>query len=337
MSSPPSDLGEFELIRRFFVRNQGTRRESGVILGIGDDAALLDLPKGTDLVAAVDTIVEGRHFPENADARSIGHRALAVNLSDIAAMGATPLWATLALTLPDVDPKWLSLFATGFLDLADAHGVALVGGDTTRGPLTVSVQILGHVPHGTALRRSGAQAGDLLAVSGTLGDAAAGLAMLKTSPPAAGRRDVEELIRRFDYAEPRVQLGLSARGIATAAMDLSDGLVGDLPKLAQASGLAARVGIERLPLSAAMRATVSAKQAIDWALAGGDDYELLLAVPAARLAELKAAADRLNLMLTTIGELCDGVGVTWSLNGKEFVPRVSGFDHFGRASTQITV
>jgi thiamine-monophosphate kinase len=337
MSSPPSDLGEFELIRRFFVRNQGTRRESGVILGIGDDAALLDLPKGTDLVAAVDTIVEGRHFPQDADARSIGHRALAVNLSDIAAMGATPLWATLALTMPNVDPKWLTRFATGFLDLADAHGVALVGGDTTRGPLTVSVQILGHVPHGTALCRSGAQAGDLLAVSGTLGDAAAGLAMLKTSPPSAGRRDVDELIRRFDYAEPRVQLGLSARGIATAAMDLSDGLVGDLPKLAQASGLAARVSVERLPLSAAMRATVSAKQALDWALAGGDDYELLLAVPAARFAELKAAADRLNLMLTTIGELCDGVGVSWSLNGKDFLPRVSGFDHFGRASMQITV
>jgi thiamine-monophosphate kinase len=337
MSSPPSDFGEFELIRRFFVRNEGTRRESGVILSIGDDAALLDLPKGADLVAAVDTIVAGRHFPEDADARSIGHRALAVNLSDIAAMGATPLWATLALTLPSVDPDWLSRFAAGFLDLADAHAVALVGGDTTRGPLTISVQILGHVPHGAALRRSGAQAGDLLAVSGTLGDAAAGLAMLRARSPSASRHDVDELIRRFDYAEPRVQLGLSARGIATAAMDLSDGLVGDLPKLAQASGLAAHVSVERLPLSAAMRAAVSAEQALDWALAGGDDYELLLAVPPTRFAELKAAADRLNLMLTAIGELCDGVGVTWSRKGKEFVPGVSGFDHFGRASTQITV
>jgi thiamine-monophosphate kinase len=337
MSSPPSDLGEFELIRRFFVRDEATRREQGVILGIGDDAALLDLPKGTDLVAAVDTIVAGRHFPEGADARSIGHRALAVNLSDIAAMGATPLWATLALTLPSVDPEWLTRFAAGFLDLADAHAVALVGGDTTRGPLTVSVQIMGCVPHGTALRRSGAQSGDLLAVSGTLGDAAAGLAMLKASSPGAGRRDVDELIRRFDYAEPRVQLGLSARGIASAAMDLSDGLIGDLPKLAHASGLAARVSVERLPLSAAMRAAVSADQALDWALAGGDDYELLLAVPPKRFAELKAAADGLNLMLTTIGELCDGVGMTWSRNGKEFVPGVSGFDHFGRASTEITV
>ncbi|HMH88539.1 MAG TPA: AIR synthase related protein, partial [Steroidobacteraceae bacterium] len=145
MSSPPSDFGEFDLIRRFFIRGENSRRESGVILGIGDDAALLDLPNGTDLVAAVDTIVAGRHFPEDADARSVGHRALAVNLSDIAAMGATPLWATLALTIPSVDPDWLGGFAAGFLDLADAHAVALVGGDTTHGPLTVSVQILGHV------------------------------------------------------------------------------------------------------------------------------------------------------------------------------------------------
>ena len=333
----PSDLGEFDVIRRFFVRDHKARKESGVILGIGDDAALLDLPHATDLVAAVDTIVAGRHFLEDADARSIGHRALAVNLSDLAAMGATPLWATLALTLPSVDHDWLARFAAGFLDLADAHAVALVGGDTTQGPLTVSVQILGSVAHGTALRRGGAQAGDLLAVSGTLGDAAAGLAFIKTPPPSAGRHEVDELIRRFDYAQPRVALGMSARGIATAAMDLSDGLVGDLPKLAQASGLAAHVCVERLPLSAAMRAAASSNQARDWALAGGDDYELLFAVPPQRFTELKAAADRLNLMLTTIGELRCGAGVTWSLNGTDFVPSVSGYDHFGRAWTQITV
>jgi len=328
MGLAPFDLGEFELIRRFFVREPGVRRESGVILGIGDDAALLDLPEGTDLVAAVDTIVAGRHFPEGTRARSIGHRALAVNLSDIAAMGATPLWATLALTIPAVDCGWLEEFAAGFLDLADAHAVALVGGDTTRGPLTVSVQVLGSVPRGTALRRSGARAGDLLVVSGTLGDAAAGLAFLKAAAPSASSRDVDTLIRRFDYAQPRVQLGLSARGIATAAMDLSDGLVGDLPKLTQASGLAAHVSVEQLPLSTAMRAAVNSSQAIDWALAGGDDYELLFAVPPKRFAELKAEADRLNLLLTAIGELRGGAGVTWSLNGEDFVPEVSGYDHF---------
>src|ERR1700730_14929155 len=160
MSFVPSHLGEFALIQRFFVRDTGSK--SGVILGIGDDAALLNLPEGSDLVPAVDTIVAGRHFLEGTDARSIGHRALAVNLSDIAAMGATPLWATLALTLPGADPDWLVKFAAGCLRAADVYGVVLVGGDTTQGPLTVSVQILGHVPHGTALRRSGAQAGDLL-------------------------------------------------------------------------------------------------------------------------------------------------------------------------------
>ena len=174
---PSSDLGEFELIDRFFLRGDAVRRaKSGVILGIGDDAALIELPEGTDLVAAVDTIVVGRHFLDSSDARSVGHRALAVNLSDLAAMGATPAWATLALTLPSADPDWLQGFSDGFLDLADANAVVLVGGDTTRGPLTVSVQILGHVPHGTALRRSGARAGDVLAVSGTLGDAEIGRA-----------------------------------------------------------------------------------------------------------------------------------------------------------------
>jgi thiamine-monophosphate kinase len=331
------DLGEFELIRRFFVRGDCARRHPGVLLGIGDDAALLDLPNGEDLAVAVDTIVAGRHFPEAADARSIGHRALAVNLSDMAAMGAMPAWATLALTMPRADSEWLEKFAAGFWDLADAHSVALVGGDTTRGPLTVSVQILGSVPHGSALRRGGGEAGNILAVSGTLGDAAAGLALRQASPAGKPSPEAELLIQRFDYPTPRVQLGQAARGIASAAMDLSDGLIGDLPKLAQASGLAAHVCIEALPLSAALRKSVSLGQARDWALAGGDDYELLFAVPANRFSELQGAAKRLNLTLTPIGELHAGAGVTWSLNGEKFAPAVSGFEHFGRASTQITV
>jgi thiamine-monophosphate kinase len=336
MSLPPSGLGEFELIRRFFTRDGRAKLGPGVILGVGDDAALLEMPKDSDLVAAVDTIVAGRHFLEGAAARSIGHRALAVNLSDIAAMGATPLWATLALTLPGVDADWLEEFAAGFFELADAHGVTLVGGDTTGGPLTVSVQILGHIASGTALRRSGAQAGDVLVVSGTLGDAAAGLNLLKTGG-LANSREAQELIRRFDFPEPRVALGQCACGIATAAMDLSDGLIGDLPKLAQASGLAAHVSVERLPLSSAMRTAVSPNQALEWALAGGEDFELLLAVPPRRLNELQSAANRLNLMLTPIGELRTGAGVTWSLDGEDFVPNLSGYDHFAQASTQITV
>jgi thiamine-monophosphate kinase len=333
-----SDIGEFELISRFFSRRGvPIRTASGVVLGIGDDAAVLEVPAGAQLVVAVDTIVAGRHFLDGSDARAIGHRALAVNLSDLAAMGASPKWATLALTLPAADAAWLERFSSGLLDLADANGIALVGGDTTRGPLTVSVQIMGHVPKGTALCRSGARPGDLLVVSGTLGDAGAGLAIL-TAPGAAQRSsEADFLVRRFDYPIPRVQLGLVARGVANAAMDISDGLSGDLPKLAQASGVAAHVDVERLPLSAAMRAVAGEEQSRDWALSAGDDYELLLAVPRERYAALKLQADRLNLTLTVIGELRDGTGVTWSLNGKDFVPKASGYDHFGRATTQITV
>jgi thiamine-monophosphate kinase len=338
MSARHPDLGEFELIRRFFLRPDAARdARSGVILGIGDDAAILTLPPDTELVAAVDTIVAGRHFPEGTDAHSIGHRALAVNLSDMAAMGATPAWATLSLTMPGADAEWLERFSSGLWELAEANGVVLVGGDTTRGPLTSSVQILGHVPRGSALRRSGAHAGDLLVVTGTLGDAGAGLAFVTTLSATEPSAAVRELIRRFDYPAPRVKFGVAARGIATAAMDLSDGLVGDLAKLAQASNVAAHVEIERLPLSGALRAAAAPEQARDWALAAGDDYELLLAVPASRFDELKTAAARLNLTLTSIGELRAGSGVTWSLNGKDFRPGSSGFDHFGRASTQITV
>ena len=326
MGAQTANSGEFDLIRRFFLRPHSV--QSGVILGIGDDAAVLTLPAGAQLVAAVDTIVAGRHFPPGTDARSIGHRALAVNLSDLAAMGATPAWATLALTIPSVDPEWLERFSAGLLDLAEAHGVALVGGDTTRGPLTVSVQILGHVPRGTALRRSGARAGDSLAVTGTLGDGGAGLAFVTTPPQEDVRAAALELIRRFDYPTPRVRFGIAARGIATAAMDLSDGLVADLPKLALASGVAAHVEVERLPLSDAMRAAVPGAQARDWALGAGDDYELLLAVPPERYAELAAAADRLNLRLSTIGEVRAGGAVTWSLNGRDFLPGVHGWDHF---------
>lgn len=328
-------MDEFELIGRYFARAGAQRAD--VELGVGDDAALLRVPEGTELVAAVDTLVEGRHFPPGADARSIGHRALAVNLSDIAAMGAVPAWATLALTLPRADAEWLDGFARGFGELAFAHGVSLVGGDTTAGPLTISVQILGHVPRGSALRRAGGKAGDLLAVTGTLGDAGAGLALatgaLETKDSAAAR----ELELRFEYPIPRVDFGVAARGIASAAMDLSDGLVGDLPKLAAACGLGAAIEVDKLPMSRALRRVSDPKQSLAWALGAGDDYEILVAVPPERFGALAARADQLNLRLTPIGELSRGNAVTWTLRGAEFVPTVSGFDHFRRASTQITV
>ena len=326
-----SSLGEFDVIARYFsgidrVRGGAQAPRADVVLGIGDDAALLSVPADCELVAAVDTLVAGRHFPEGSAARSIGHRALAVNLSDLAAMGATPRWATLALTLPGVQTRWLEDFATGFRELAEAHDVALVGGDTTAGPLTLSVQILGTVARGTALRRTGARLGDVLMVTGTLGDAGGGLACVLAGE--AGADPAQHLVRRFEYPTPRVDFGSAARGIATAAMDLSDGLTGDLPKLAAASGVGARVHVERLPLSAALRNFASPRQAHDWALAAGDDYELLLSVPRERLAELAALAAGMSVQLTAIGEIRPGNAVEYLLDGHEFAAPPPGYDHF---------
>jgi len=328
-SSGKPSLGEFELIDRYFARRaNGPAPRGDVIVGIGDDAAVLRVPPNADLVAAVDTLVEGRHFPAGSDPRSIGHRSLAVNLSDLAAMGATPAWATLALTIPAADAEWLEGFSSGLLRLAADHDVTLVGGDMTAGPLTVSVQILGFVDRGGALRRGGAAAGDLLAVTGTLGDAGAGLALRMGRMSTANRAAADELIRRFEYPAPRVAFGATARGVASAAIDISDGLAGDLPKLAAASGLAAAVDVAKLPLSAAMRSVVPESEAREFALAAGDDYELLLAVPPERFDELAAAAHQLNLTLTAIGELRPGNGVMWSMHGVFYAPAVRGYDHF---------
>ncbi len=320
-------MNEFDLIERYFSRPLHSLR-ADVALGVGDDAALLCVPPDTELVAAVDTLVAGRHFPQECAARSIGHRALAVNLSDLAAMGATPRWATLALTLPRADAAWLEGFSGGFMDLADAHGVALVGGDTTAGPLTISVQILGLVAAGTALRRDGARPGDLLAVTGSLGDSGAGLALATGRLDASDRAAAAAVIERFDYPTPRVEFGAAARGLASAAMDLSDGLVGDLPKLARASGLAAHVDAGLLPLSPALTSLVSLPQAREWALAAGDDYELLLALAPQHRDELAGTARRLDLNFAVIGELRPGSGVHWTLGGKSFAAPAHGYDHF---------
>ena len=319
-------MDEFELIRRYFSGLGAARPD--VLLGVGDDAALLQVPAYAELVASVDTMVASRHFPEGSDAQSIGHRAMAVNLSDLAAMGARPAWAMLSLTLPSADSDWLDRFARGFGDIARAHDVALVGGDTTQGPLTVSVQIMGHVPRGIALRRGGGRDGDLLAVTGTIGDAGAGLAVAMGTLETDDAASASELRRRFEYPTPRVEFGIAARGLASAAMDLSDGLAGDLPKLAAASGVGAQVDVDRLPLSRALKSAASAERARDLALGAGDDYELLMAVPPGRFDALAAAAGELNLTLTPIGELRRGNGVQWTLKGTQYVPVVEGYSHF---------
>lgn len=319
-------LGEFALIERFF-RARGAPR-ADVVLGVGDDGALLRPPPGADLVAVSDTLVEGVHFPVGSDPRSIGHRALAVNLSDIAAMGGEPCWALLSLTLPAVDEAWLEAFADGFAELARGHAVTLVGGDTTRGPLTLGVQVLGIVPAGQGLRRSGARPGDVLFVSGTPGAAAAGLASLMGhdapvgATAAAAVAAMPEHLRRscearFLFPEPRVALGQALRPLASACIDVSDGLVGDLGKLAAASGCGAVLDLETLP-------TVLPRICV---LHGGDDYELLFTVPPERV----ATADALPGVLR-IGAMRAGAGVVLREGGLETDAGTAqggaGFDHF---------
>src|SRR5579864_7063988 len=277
-------LSETELISRFF-RSCGAQRRD-VALGVGDDAALLECPPGMQLVATTDTVVAGVHFPLNVPASAIGHRALAVNLSDLAAMGARPAWALLALTLPQADEHWLEEFAAGLGWLARAHEVALVGGDTTRGPLCISVQLLGHVPAGQALSRAGGRAGDLVFVSGTPGDAAAGLRLEQgtLSAPAEASPYLRE---RFLLPSPRVALGEGLRGYASACIDVSDGLLGDAAKLAQSSNCGASIELERVPLSELLVSTVGEDRSRELALTGGDDYELCFSVPPAKLEKLQ--------------------------------------------------
>jgi len=315
-------LGEFELIARYFSRPVARR---DVLVGVGDDAALLEVPAGQALAAATDTLVEGRHFLPDAPPESVGHQALAVNLSDLAAMGAEPAWALLALSLPEPDTHWLEGFARGFHALADRAGLTLVGGDTVRGPRVVTVQVLGFVPAGLALRRDGARPGDVLYASGSLGDAAAGLQLLRD-----GRRaDTDSsLVRRYRFAEPRLALGMALRGVASAAIDVSDGLLGDLGKLCDASGVGAILELEQLPLSRALLASFDATQAERFALGGGDDYELAFAVPRGAVSEMETSLATIG-RITRIGEIVTGHGVRCQRAGQTVEPEIAGYDHFG--------
>ena len=320
-------LGEFDLIAKYFTHRSA---RMDVLLGVGDDAALLAVPPGRALVAATDTLVEGRHFLTGTPARSIGHNALAVNLSDLAAMGAEPAWALLSLSLPSPDERWLEEFSGGLLALADSYDVALVGGDTVRGPLVVTVEMLGFVEPGRALRRSGARPGDLLYVSGWPGESAAGLAVLRRS----GRFEetADPLVRRHLYAEPRVELGRALGGLASAAMDVSDGLLGDLRKLCAASGVGATLELDALPLSAALRARCTPHERERYVLSGGDDYELLFTVPPGAESRIdtldREAATAGGPRLTRIGRIEPGHVVRCTRGGRAVEVAEAGFDHF---------
>jgi thiamine-monophosphate kinase len=318
-------LSEFALIDRFF-RNAGVVRED-VRLGVGDDAALLQCPPGMQLVAAMDTLVEGVHFPRGSPAASIGHRVLAVNLSDLAAMGARPAWALLALTLPRLDEQWLKEFTAAFTALARSSDVALVGGDTTSGPLSVTIQIMGHVAESTALLRSGGRPGDRVFVSGTPGDAAAGLA-IEQSKLTAPDEAAEYLRKRFLYPSPRLALGDRLRSYATACIDVSDGLLGDAGKLAGASGCGVEIAFDDVPVSAALVSAVGEQRARELALTGGDDYELCFAVPASQVERLRHNLPADQWGYCCIGTLREESGTVVTRNGNVIELSHSGYDHF---------
>lgn len=321
-------LSEFDLIDRFF-RGCGARRID-VRVGVGDDAAILECPAGAELVAAVDSLVDGVHFPHGSPPASVGHRALAVNLSDLAAMGARPAWALLALTLPRADETWLSEFAAGMAALARAHEVALVGGDTTSGPLCISVQVLGHVPRSSALLRSGGKPGDALFVSGTPGDAAAGLAIEQGRLSAAGET-AAYLRERFLYPAPRLALGECLRRYASACIDVSDGLLGDAAKLARASGCGVEIMHGDIRVSEALLRAVGEERARELALTGGDDYELCFSVRPAHVARLLAELPPERWGYTRIGMLRETPGADVLRDGAVMSLSHSGYDHFGAA------
>jgi len=313
-------MSEFGLIRRHF-----TRAAPGALLGVGDDAALLQVAPGNVLAVSTDMLVSGTHFFPDADPFLLGHKTLAVNLSDMAAMGARPRWATLAISLPEQNDAWLDRFSAGFFALAQQHEVDLVGGDTTRGALTLSVTILGEVEYGQALRRDAARAGDDIWVSGELGDAALALAHLQGKVTLSAE-DYAVCAGRLHQPQPRVALGLALRGIARSAIDISDGLLADLGHVLEASGVGAVLDIDALPVSALLRR----QRQTGLALNGGDDYELCFTAAPGRRGDIARVATRLDLSLTRIGQVeAAPPGRLRDRHGTDITLEERGYDHFG--------
>ncbi len=317
-------MSEAQVIEQ--LKSAGVARDD-VGVGIGDDAAVIEMPAGRSLVSCVDALVANVHFPESVAAYDVGWRSLAVNLSDFAAMGAEPCWATLVLSLPQADVEWVSEFARGFSAIARQHNVALVGGDTVRGPISIAVQLMGLAPRPRSLLRSGARAGDDVWVSGFLGDAAAGLKVIE------GNLSVEEsaaayLAGRFLNPTARVELGQGLVTVASAAIDVSDGLYVDAGRLALASGVGIRIEMERVPVSAALRASLDEPVRHNLTATGGDDYELLFTAAPSHRAGIAALAESLNMSCTRIGSALDGQTVTCVLESESWMPSDTSFDHF---------
>lgn len=307
-------LGEFSLIDKFFKKT--TLKNAETRLGIGDDCALLSIPSGYELAITTDTMVENVHFFPNANPAQLGHKLLAVNLSDLAAMGAKPLAVTLALTLPKVDENWLHEFSTGFLNLAQQHRVDLIGGDTTKGALTLTVQAMGLVPAGKALKRSNAQVGDLVFMSGFLGDAGLGLKIMQGQ-----KFNAENTLARFHQPKPRIETGLALRDVANACIDISDGLVSDLGHILKQSGVGATVEFEKLPLSNEVKNYI--QQTGDWQmpLISGDDYELCFTVSPQN-------AHRIPENCTHIGFIDSQAGLRLKKDGQIQTITAKGYEHF---------
>ena len=314
-------MDEFALIRQYFASL--TKPAADVALGIGDDCALLQLPAGEVLAVSTDTLVSGRHFPVDTAPYDIGWKSLAVNLSDLAAMGAQARWFTLALTLPDADQSWIAEFARGLSDLSAESSISLVGGDTTRGPLSITITVMGSVPVSSALKRNGARVDDVVCVTGTLGDAALALRVLNQPDLSS------ELRARLDRPTPRLAAGLALRDVASAAIDLSDGLAGDLAHVLQASNAGAEIYSQRLPSSLAFKQRVSPDDSLELQVQGGDDYELCFCIAPEKFDEAVARLAVIDVPLTLIGRITLEPGLRFlDANGATIPLEPNGYRHF---------
>jgi thiamine-monophosphate kinase len=320
-------LSEFDIIKEFFA-NQQVNTDM-VPVGIGDDAAVINTSSDEQLLISVDTLNIGVHFPQQTSAFDIGYKALAVNLSDIAAMGGVPKWFTLAMSLPEANHEWLEAFTKGLSSLATQYQLSLVGGDTTRGPLSITIQIAGTVPTGQSLQRRGARVDDDIYVTGTLGDAAAALTICQHKLTADAKTS-QRLLQRLNQPVPRVNIGVALRGIATSCIDISDGLAADLGHILEASGVGAELSIAALPRSSAIAALLCDEaQLQDWMLYGGDDYELCFTAPASHYDRIMALSESAHCPITRIGKIIREPGL-FCLDDAEHQPVViRGYDHFG--------
>ncbi len=319
-------LSEFGLIRKYFKRALKGRKH--VSVGIGDDCALTDVPKGQLLAITVDTLVKGIHFLPSTRPEDLASKAIAVNLSDLAAMGAEPAWMTLALTIPDTDEEWLSVFNKSLFKYADFYGIQLIGGDTTRGPLTITIQAMGFVPPKAAPLRSGAKAGDVIFITGTIGDAGMGLSIITGEHKPENEESAHFLTQRYNKPTPRVALGLGIRKIASSAIDLSDGLAGDLSHILDASNVGAVIELESLPLSEALLSECDSETAVKYALSSGDDYELCFTVPEDNIEKLEKALKSTGCVYKQVGRITGGRGITYTREGNKVELQMNGYSHF---------